>query len=247
MVIDDALDPEQFRVEQRDAFEESSVRAALSYPIVVGGRIGGVLVASEQRGPRAWTDEDVTLMEGFAREIGRALDHARAFELQNQMVERLGVLDRSKNDFLAEVSRELRGPLASVLGYIELLTDESADAVSDEQRHMLGIVERSGEKLLVLISNLLMMSRMEAGTFEPRLALVDIEGMVRRVCDGLRPAVAQGAARASTSTSSPVSSSSPTRRRSSARCTTSSTNAVKFTPVGGRIDISTRSDERLTS
>ena len=126
VVIDDTFDSQRFRVEQRDAFEEASVRAALSYPIFVGGRVGGVLVASEQRAPRAWTDGEVTLMEGFAREIGRALDHARAFELQNQMVERLVLLDRSKNDFLAEVSRELRGPLASVLGYIELLTDESA-------------------------------------------------------------------------------------------------------------------------
>ena len=42
----------------------------------------------------------MTLMEGFAREIGRALDHALAFELQDEMVERLGVLDRAKNDFL---------------------------------------------------------------------------------------------------------------------------------------------------
>ena len=77
-------------------------------------------------------------MEGFAREIGRALDHALAFELQHQMVERLGVLDRSKNEFLSEVSRELRGPLASVLGYIELLTEESAsvsDGAAPHARH----------------------------------------------------------------------------------------------------------------
>jgi two-component system, OmpR family, phosphate regulon sensor histidine kinase PhoR len=241
VVIDDAHDPEKFRVEQRLAFEESSVRAALTYPITIAGHVGGVLVASEQRAPREWTDEDVALMEGFAREIGRALDHARAFELQNQMVERLALLDRSKNDFLAEVSRELRGPLASVLGYIELLTDDSADAVSDEQRHMLGIVERSGEKLLVLISNLLLMSRMEAGTFEPALALVDVEGMVIRVCDSLTPAVTQGQLVVEVNLEPGLELVADEGQVERALHNLVA-NAVKYTPAGGHIDISTRSE-----
>ena len=241
VVIDDALDPERFRIEQRDAFEESSVRAALSCPIVVGGRVDGVLVASEQRAPRAWTGGEVTLMEGFAREIGRALDHARAFELQHQMVERLGLLDRFKNDFLAEVSRELRGPLSSVLGYIELLTDESAESVSDEQRRMLKVVERSGEKLLVLISNLLVMSRLEAGTFAPTLAPVDVEGMVRRVCDAVAPTATQGELLVDVNLEPGLELVADEAQVERALHNLM-VNAVKFTPAGGRIDISTRSD-----
>ncbi|MCU1466164.1 MAG: multi-sensor signal transduction histidine kinase, partial [Actinomycetia bacterium] len=150
VVIDDARDIARFSVEQRQAFAHLSVRAALKYPLIVGAKVVGAIVASEQGTARPWTKGEVVLMEGFAREIGRALDHARAFELQREMVERLGVLDRSKNEFLSEVSRELRGPLATVLGYIEMLTDESAQNVTDEQRHMLSVVERSGEKLLVL-------------------------------------------------------------------------------------------------
>jgi signal transduction histidine kinase/HAMP domain-containing protein len=241
VVIDDALDSERFRIQQRDAFEKSWVRAALSYPIYIGGQVGGVLVASEQRAPRKWTDGEVALMEGFAREIGRALDHARAFELQNQMVERLGVLDRSKNDFLAEVSRELRGPLASVLGYVELLTDDLADTVSDEQRHMLRVVERSGEKLLVLISNLLVMSRMEAGTFEPILAPVDVGEMVSRVCDALSPAAARGDLAVAVNLEPGLELMADESQLERALQNLVS-NAVKFTPAGGRIDVSTRSD-----
>ncbi len=197
-----------------------------------------MLVVSEQ-GPRGrGSESEVTLMEGFAREIGRALDHSLAFELQHEMVERLGVLDRSKNEFLSEVSRELRGPLASVLGYIELLTDESAESVTDEQRRMLGIVERNGEKLLVLISNLLTMSRMEAGEFEPKLGPVDLAAVLERVARRVAPAVDEGAleldvdARARRSRSGRA-----TKSRSSARCDNLVANAVKFTPGGGRIDV----------
>jgi GAF domain-containing protein len=94
VVIDDTMNLARFSPEQRQAFDQSSMRAVLKYPIVVGARVAGVLVASETSGPREWSDSEVTLMEGFAREIGRALDHALAFQLQQQMVERLGVLDR---------------------------------------------------------------------------------------------------------------------------------------------------------
>ncbi len=241
VVIEDARDVARFGAEQRLAFGELGVRAAIKYPIVVGSRVAGVLVASEELRVRAWSDSEVNLMEGFAGEIGRALDHALAFALQKEMAERLAVLDRSKNDFLSEVSRELRGPLASVLGYIELLTDESADAVTDEQRRMLGIVERSGEKLLVLISNLLTMSRMEAGTFQPKLAPVDVEGIVRRVCDAVAPAAAKSSLDLDVNVEHGLEIVADALQIERALHNLT-TNAIKFTPPGGRVDISARAD-----
>ncbi len=190
VVIDDTRDTARFSTAQREMFGALSIRAALTHPIVVGDRVAGVLVVSEQGTARSWTAGEITLMEGFAREIGRALDHALAFDLQHHMVERLGVLDRSKNEFLSEVSRELRGPLASVLGYIELLTEESV-SVGDQQRRMLEIVRRNGEKLLVLISNLMTMSSLEAGEFEPNLGPVYLLAVIQRVGDAEADAIAR--------------------------------------------------------
>jgi len=79
VVIDDAIDEARFDVEQRGALDALGVRASLTYPLVVGTRVAGVLVASEQRAPRSWSDGEVMLTEGFALEIGRALDHALSF------------------------------------------------------------------------------------------------------------------------------------------------------------------------
>lgn len=241
VVIDDALDVVRFSVEQRHAFEELSVHAALKYPIIVGPGVAGVLVASEQDAPRSWSESEVTLMEGFAREIGRALDHALAFELQDEMVQRLEVLDRAKNDFLSEVSRELRGPLASVLGYIEVLTDQSDDDVSDEQRRMLKIVERNGDKLLALIDNLLMISRMEAGTFEPKLARVNLAGMLGRVYDVALPGATAGSLNLQVDLEPGLDLVGDETQLERALQNLVS-NAVKFTPVGGRIDLCARRD-----
>jgi two-component system phosphate regulon sensor histidine kinase PhoR len=242
VVIDDARDVARFSLDQRDAFTQLRVRAALKYPIIVGAQVVGAIVASEQGTARTWTESEVVLMEGFAREIGRALDHARAFELQREMVERLGVLDRSKNEFLSEVSRELRGPLSTVLGYIEMLTDESAQNVTDEQRHMLSVVERSGEKLLVLISNLLTMSRMEAGEFEPKLGAVDLPALVGRVGDAVAPGLEKGSLKFEVRVESGIQLLADERQIERALHNLVA-NSVKFTPPGGEIDVFVRSEE----
>ncbi len=241
VVIVDTRDEARFSAEQRAAFVAQSVRSALSYPLVLGGHIAGALVVSEQGAARPWTESEVTLMEGFAREIGRALDHARAYELQREMAERLGVLDRSKNEFLAEVSRELRGPLASVLGYIELLTDESAEAVTAEQHHMLDVVARNGEKLLVLISNLMTMSRLEAGEFEPNLAPVYLPALINRVSDAEAAAVATGGVELVLDVEPGIELVADERQIERALHNLVA-NAVKFTPNGGRVDIVARTD-----
>jgi two-component system phosphate regulon sensor histidine kinase PhoR len=241
VVIDDAIDQARFDVEQRGALEALGVRASLTCPLVVGTRVAGVLVASEQRAPRSWSDGEVVLTEGFALEIGRALDHALAFRLCDEMVERMGMLDRAKNEFLSEVSRELRGPLASVVGYIELLTDESAESVSAEQRRMLRIVERSGERLLVLIDNLLTMSRIEAGTFDPKLGPIDLGVVVRRVCDAVSTAAAKDSLELDVNLERDLDLIADEKQIERALHNLVS-NAMKFTPGGGHIDLSARTE-----
>jgi two-component system phosphate regulon sensor histidine kinase PhoR len=240
VVIDDALDGARFSVEQRRSFDELHVRAAVKYPLIVGERVAGVLVASQQDAPRHWSDSEVALMQGFAREIGRALDHALAFELQEKMLERLGVLDRAKNDFLSEVSRELRGPLASVLGYIELLADDSTEA-TPEHRRMLTVVERNGDKLLVLIDNLLIMSQLEAGTFHPKLAPVDFAGVLKRVYDEALPAATAGALEFAVDLE-PTAEMVGDEKQIERALQNLVSNAVKFTPGGGRVDVGVRRD-----
>jgi two-component system phosphate regulon sensor histidine kinase PhoR len=241
VVIDDAIDEARFDVEQRGALEALGVRASLTYPLVVGTRVAGVLVASEQRAPRSWSDGEVMFTEGFALEIGRALDHALSFRRCDEMVERMGVLDRAKNEFLSEVSRELRGPLASVVGYIELLTDGSAESVSAEQRRMLRIVERSGERLLVIIDNLLTMSRIEAGTFDPKLGPIDLGVVVRRVCDAVSTAAAKDSLELDVNLEPDLDLIADEKQIERALHNLVS-NAMKFTPGGGHIDLSARTE-----
>ena len=93
--------------------------------------------------------------------------HARTAELL-EAKERAENADRVKSVFLATVSHELRTPLNSIIGFSDLLLQGMAGPLAAEQRKQLGIVSGAGRHLLALVSDVLDISKIEAGalTFE---------------------------------------------------------------------------------
>ena len=106
--------------------------------------------------------EQATLIEGAVEERTRALREAN---------ERLEEADRRKDNFLANVSHELRSPLVTMLGYNDLLLAERLGPISDKQRQCLQIAKGSGKRLRAFIEELLDFSRFEltreSMTFQP--------------------------------------------------------------------------------
>jgi signal transduction histidine kinase len=70
------------------------------------------------------------------------------------------------NEFVATVAHELRGPLSSVVAFAHLLGDESAGTLSEDQRTYLDVVDRNANRLLRLIEDLLLLSRLESRTLQ---------------------------------------------------------------------------------
>src|SRR5439155_16152817 len=115
-------------------------------------------------------------------EAERAEEALRAgLEREQQASERLRALDEMRNAFLQAVSHELRTPLASVLGYAVTLGREDLDISSDEQREFVERLEVNARKLAKLLSDLLDVDRLARGVIEPKLSLVDLGAIVRRV------------------------------------------------------------------
>lgn len=101
----------------------------------------------------------------------------------------------AKTQFLTSISHELRTPLASMLGYTQLLRDELAGKASAEHLDFLRVIERSGDRLLALINDLLDLSKIEAGRFDLDLAPTPLLPVLRDVVDALYPlAAAKGLA-----------------------------------------------------
>lgn len=92
---------------------------------------------------------------------------------------------RARDDLVASVSHELRTPMTSILGYVDLSADEPG--VPDRVRHNLEIIERNGERMLELISEILEGARYAEKSVELKLAEVDLGEIVLDSVEALRP------------------------------------------------------------
>jgi signal transduction histidine kinase len=85
--------------------------------------------------------------------------------------------DTQREQFLAIVSHEMRTPLTSIISFSELIRGE-ADRLSPDGRRYLDIIERNADRLLALVSDLLMLTRIESGALPLTLAPVDVPRLV---------------------------------------------------------------------
>ena len=104
-------------------------------------------------------------MESIAADLGRGLNHARLYEAENRLVGDLKALDAAKSDFFATVSHELRSPLTTIEGYLEMLADDDADPVTPRQRTMLATIGRSAARLHNLVDDVFTLAKLESSAF----------------------------------------------------------------------------------
>jgi signal transduction histidine kinase len=189
---------------------------------------------------RPWPPGSERLAEAVASNVATALAHARLYEQEREMVQRLQELDQAKSDFVASVSHELRTPLTSIRGYVEMMRDGDAGDLEPDQHRMLEVVQRNADRLLALIEDLLTLSRIESGAFRVARLPVALDGVVHSTLDELRPqAVARGVELVAD-----VASDVPMVLGDSSQLErvllNLLSNAIKFTVDGGRVVVRVR-------
>jgi PAS domain S-box-containing protein len=188
--------------------------------------------AGATRGFRG-TNRDVTERVRAEEERERLLAIERA---QNQ---RLRELDKLKDEFIALVSHELRTPLTSIRGYTELLLEGAVGDLSDAQRQFLGVVDRNSDRLLHLVGDLLFLAQVEAGKLTLDLGAVDLSAAASDSVEAARPAAEEKGVTLTLATG-PVPLLAGDRGRIGQLFDNLVSNAVKFTPEGGRVDVRVR-------
>lgn len=148
-------------------------------------------------------------------------------------------IDNARSNLVSVVSHDLRTPLTSITGYLEILTDEEAGPVTDQQRRILAVMQRSAGRLLTIVSDLLFISRSQAGRIDLALEETDLGAAVAEGVEGQRPLAWQHGVdlRVSTSPSPPVMAD---RHRVDELIENLLSNALKFTPAGGAVDVAVR-------
>ncbi len=206
--------------------------------LVAGPNALGVLALQVVGHPRVWTASDITIVEAAAHEISVGIRHARAYEVEKTAVAQLKELDAAKTGFLSSVSHELRTPLTSIMGYVEMLTDGEAGALTAEQLKMVGIVERNGGRLLSLVEDLLTLSRVEAGSFRLLIGDVGVGRMLQAVIDAMAPMAAENKVTLSLDVPPDIGTIAADPDQLERAMLNLVSNAVKFTRAGGWVTVS---------
>ena len=181
---------------------------------------------------RELADERGTLLEGERAARAEAESVQRLLAEQN---ERLRELDKLKDEFVSLVSHELRTPLTSIRGYIELLLEDSESFDGNDRRY-LEIVNRNSERLLDLVSDLLFLAQVEAGKLAIAREPTDLGELVVECVESSRP-VADSRGITLAAHVEDVSRLDGDRARLAQILDNLVSNALKFTPSGGRVDV----------
>ncbi len=151
--------------------------------------------------------------------------------------ERLRKLDRMKDEFIALVSHELRTPLTSICGYLELLLQDDVMAeIPEAQLSWLEVIDRNAERLLRLVEDLLLTAQASAGNLALEKGELDIVAAVEQAVQAGKPVAAARGIELTCSTE-PLLPTSGDRLRIGQVIDNLVSNALKFTPAGGTVEV----------
>ncbi len=183
-----------------------------------GGPIGFVLIS-----------KDITAQKALEEQLRRKNEE---LEEQNRRVEQA---NRMKSEFLANMSHELRTPLNGIIGFAELMHNGKTGPMAATHVEFLGDILTSARHLLQLINDVLDLAKVEAGRLEFRTEPVDLVRLFAEVRDVLRTIASTKRIRVEIEVSPGVATVTcdPSKLRQILYNYLS--NALKFTPDGGRV------------
>jgi len=225
----------------------ASVSARMLEPDMAGADMGFVRKDGTERTHSMTlgriTDEAGRVL-GYVSTSEDVTDRVAAEEALRDALARMQEVDAVKDAFVSSVSHELRTPITSIQGYLELLGDGSFGDLTAQQRSAVAKVAANSERLLVLIDDLLTLSRVQESGLGLEDKVLDLVAVVRAGCAVVSP----GGERAGV----PIGVEVPDvpvpflgDRDMLERVVINLVgNAVKFTPRGGRVEVTLRCHEQ---
>jgi PAS domain S-box-containing protein len=142
---------------------------------------GGEIFLSLSVSPIRDTEGQITGLLSVAKDISE----------KHRFQRRLKDLDKMKSDFVSNVSHELRTPLTAIKGSVDNMLDGITGTLNEKQTRYLGRIKSNADRLGRLITDLLDLSKIEAGKIDLRPAYLTIDALAREVAEVLRTVAAE--------------------------------------------------------
>ncbi len=141
-----------------DLLHGISMSSMVFVPLGAGRECIGSLVLTRAQGERDWTPIESAALLDIGHDLGRAALNARTFEREHALVTELQALDSYKSRLIATVSHELKSPLTTVAGHLEMLESRSI-SIDGESRFSLQAIGRASARMSRVIEDLLLLRR----------------------------------------------------------------------------------------
>lgn len=224
--------PEAFGLQLTKGLQSEPERSGslISAPVFARGELAGALTLLRSGKLDSFTSVELSQLTELARLISGSLENLLIYEEVRDS-------NRLKDEFLAILSHELRTPLNSILGWTELV---KLEAVEPRVIEGLTVVERSAHTLTQLVNDLLDVSRIISGKLEISKQVVDVSGFLKNVVSALQPLADAKQVRLVLQEGSSLPKLDADPSRLEQIIWNLINNAIKFTPKGGEVRITTR-------
>jgi two-component system, OmpR family, phosphate regulon sensor histidine kinase PhoR len=202
-----------------------SLSTALWMPVQTNGRLHGAFEFFD-RCERREDKELLSVLTAIASQIGNYVDRKRAEQ----------ETERTKNEFLGLVSHELRTPLTSIIGYTELLAEVEGNRLSGQGGRFLEVIRRNAHRELRLVGDLLLLVRIQAGSFAIEPGRTDLRQVVEQAIEAARPTAERHGVELHLQAGAAPECEADAHRLGQV-VDNLLTNAIKFSPGGGEVGV----------
>lgn len=206
-------------------------------PISLGENFFGCIEIFKET---SFTSEDATCFQTIAQQVSLPLKSATLYQEIIETNAKLERLERLKSEFISIVSHELRTPLTSIKNSLDILMSERCGEITHASEKFLAMAMRNVQRLSGIINDLLDLSKIEAGKMDFHFAPTNINTVINYVKSALSEVAKTKGLNLVTEEYQKIPDITADSRRLEQVLTNLVSNAIKFTPEGKTITISSR-------